>query len=332
MVIKLTERKSHILHLVIKEYIKNGNPVSSKLLCEKYKPGYSSATIRNDLATLEKKGYLTHPYTSAGRIPTDEGYRYYIKDLMEIQRLTHEEERRIKNEFNNQMIELDKVMHQTSKMLAMVSECSGFTMAPNLTESLVEYIELTKIGTNKLLVLMVTEEGLVKHRIIQCSEDLTQIKIKQISKIINKRLHGKKISEVKKNILNILETEKYEQELIFNIAQDLTNELFNLVDENNFFFEESPNFLGNVDIDEETYELVKQKEVMHNILENVKNTKQGVKILIGNDSPLKNCSLITSAYKLGENSVGVLGIIGPKRMKYSKMVSLVDYISKMFDK
>ena len=332
---EIGDRKKHILQLVINEYIRTGKPVSSQFICEEFNLGCSPATIRNELATLEKEGFLTHPHTSAGRVPTDDGYRYYVDVLMDIQKLTREEENRIKTEFKHKSQELDRIMQQTSKMLAAVSEFAGFMIAPNMIESRVEYIELAKLGTNRLLVLIVTEDGLVKHHIMPSKHDIDSLKIRDLSNVLNNRFRGKKISEIREHIIDAIIEEEKEKELMLSIAKELADNIFNIVDNRLYYLEECPQF-GNINYEDfdsgAACDIFKQDDMLENL---VSSEKKGVNIYVGArelSNSYKDCSLITSSFHIGGDKIGVLGIIGPKRMKYDKMVSLVEYVSNMVDK
>ena len=329
---QLTDRKKHILQLVITEYIRTGKPVGSKFICEEYDLGCSPATIRNELAVLEEEEYLTHPHTSAGRIPTNDGYRYYIDFLMEIQKLTRQEEENIKNEFDMKIRELDRIMQQTSKMLATVSEYAGFVIAPNIVESRISYIELVNLGGSKILLLIVTQENLVKHRVINCKYDIENLRIREIAELLNEKFRGAKISELKDNIIDILIEEQKEKELYVRFFREIIENLDNIFDNKSYYLDESPKLMENIDFEDSPYKILKQQGIIDNL---VAKNFEGVQVYVGDaelNSAFKNCSLITSSYKVGNQTVGVLGIIGPKRMNYDKMVSLVEYISKLVNK
>jgi heat-inducible transcriptional repressor len=340
----LTDRQKYLLQLIINEYIKTGKPVSSKFICSEYDIKYSSATIRNEIALLEKDGYLSQPHISAGRIPTNDGYRYYVDFLTNIQKVTKKEEDRIKNEFNSRINELDKIMQQTSKMLAMVSEFAGFSISSNMNESKIAYIQLSNIGDseNKILFLVVTEDNIVKHRIIETEYKLDLSKIRYLTEIFNDKFKGKRLSDFTKTAINIVLEEQKKNEDMIVFVQDLIENLQNIVEKKLYYLDESPNFMNNIDFDDEVYQNLKNKELLSEILDDaistsVENDNSGnnIKIYIGNlesNNLLKNCSIITNTYKIGDKPVGVFGIIGPKRMNYDKMIGLVEFIADMLNK
>jgi heat-inducible transcriptional repressor len=223
-------------------------------------------------------------------------------------------------------------MQQTSKMLATVSEYAGFVIAPNIIESRINYIELVNLGGNKILVLIVTEENLVKHRVINCKYDIQCLKIKEIAELLNDKFRGKRISELKDNIIDLIIQEQKEKDLYVRFFSEIIENLENIFENKSYYLDESPKLMDNLDFESSPYKILKQQEVITNLL--TQNLK-GVQVYIGDtgiNSSFKNCSVITSSYKVGEKTVGVLGIIGPKRMNYDKMVSLVEYISKLVNK
>ncbi len=332
---KLNDRKKQILDLVIKEYIRSGKPVSSQYICDNYGLDYSPATIRNDLASLERDGYLTHPHTSAGRVPTDDGYRYYIDFLMEIQKLTKDEEKRVNSEFNSRIKELDKIMAQTSKMLAAISECAGFVIAQNIKESKINYLELAKLAPYRFLLLIVTEDSLVKHKVIQSKFDIETGKIYNLNVILNNKFKGKSVSSLKENVLEIIIEEQKEQELFSLFLNNIVDDLTDIFETEICYLEENFSLRKKIDVRDSFENIFQDDKFVKNLFSDLSKITDGVKIYIPEteeSGSVRNYSLIASTYKIGDDAVGALGIIGPKRMNYNKMASFVDYITKVLNK
>ncbi|MFC1566415.1 heat-inducible transcriptional repressor HrcA [bacterium] len=330
------DRKKKILQIVVQYYIKTGKPVSSKFIYDNFKLGCSPATIRNDLAELETDGHLTHPHTSAGRLPTDTGYRNYVDSILDIQRLTLEEEARLKSEYSTKMRELEDVMIHTSKLLAYVSNYAGFVVTSNFEKNSVKHIELVKLDTKHLLLVVVTEVGLVKHRIIETHFQVEDEQVRSLSKLLNQTMRGKKMVDVVKKLKYEIEKERIRQNQLLDLADELAGHIFSIASQNMVFIEGASNIIEQSDMNDvnnikEMYKVIDQKNMLSKIL-NSDAKKQGIKISIGNENinmGMKNCSLISSTYKSDDNVVGVLGIIGPKRMEYSRMIAVVDYVSKL---
>jgi len=331
------ERKKKILQVVISHYVSTARPVASGIIVRDYDFPFSSATVRSVLADLEKEGYLTHPYTSAGRIPTDKGYRFYVDRLMEVQKLTQEEERRIEREYLTKRREMEEVMRQTSKMLSLISHHAGFILSPALDRSSLKHIELIPLGEKRILAILVTHAGLVRHRTIQLNYDLKRSQLYKISKLLNKKISGLPLSQMKGKMNRIIEQESSQYLNLLQAAKGLIGQAF-ASEESEIYLEGSANILAS--IKEESYDYlrvrsifraIEEKRIILDIVRRLVKS-DGVKVLIGKENlypEMKDFSVVSSTYKSGNKVVGALGVIGPKRMEYSKIVALVDFVAKV---
>lgn len=330
------ERKKKILQVVIRHYVRTARPAASRMIVRDYDFPFSSATIRNVLAELEEEGYLTHPYTSAGRIPTDKGYRFYVDRLMEAQKLTQEEARRIEREYRAKRRGLEEVLRQTSKMLSHISHHAGFILSPTLDRSFLKHIELVPLGGKRILAVLVIQAGLIRHKTIQLNYDLKRSQLYRISKLLNEKLSGLPLSQMREEMNRIIEQESNKYLGLLQAAKGLIGQAFTS-EESEIYLEGSANILASVK--EDLYDYVKVGSVFRAIeekriiLDIVRRLVQneGVKVLIGRENlypELKDFSVVSSTYKSGNRIVGALGIIGPKRMEYPKMVALVDFVAK----
>ena len=326
----LKERKNKVLHAVIHEYIKTGKPVGSSVLEKNYKFNLSPATLRNLMAELEKEGFLTHPHTSAGRIPTDEGYKAYVSSLVELQRLAVEEEERIKKEYERKTKEIDSLLSQTSKILSGLSNYTGFVTAPSSKTNLIRNIELVQLSSEQILVVLLTRSGIVKNKVINLSMDSENLY--ELKKFLNDKLRGLSLDEASKRI--VIEVQKYQdkQQDLFKLAEYISNAIDSIKDD--IYMDGTSNVLGLPDFNdfESARSLVKLNEDRERLIEIIgENFKDSdVKVQIGGQgkiADLKDLSVITTSYSYGNKIVGVLGIIGPKRMEYEKMMALVKSVS-----
>ena len=328
----LKERKNKVLHAVIHEYIKTGKPVGSSILEKNYKFNLSPATLRNLMAELEKEGFLTHPHTSAGRIPTDEGYKAYVSSLVELQRLAVEEEERIKKEYEKKTKEIDSLLSQTSKILSGLSNYTGFVTAPSSKTNLIRNIELVQISSEQILVVLLTRSGIVKNKVINLSMDSENLY--ELKKFLNNKLRGLSLDEASKRI--VIEVQKYQnkQNDLFKLAEYISSAIDSIKDD--IYMDGTSNVLGLPDFNdfESARSLVKLNEDRERLIEIIgENFKDSdVKVQIGGQgkvADLKDLSVITTSYSYGNKIIGVLGIIGPKRMEYEKMMALVKSVSKV---
>ncbi len=363
---ELDQRKRKVLQYVIHEYIRTSKPVGSQSIAVSSRLGLSSATIRNILSELEKEDMITHPHTSAGRVPTDKGYRFYVDSIIELQRLAIQEKTRIHNEYEIRIREVEELMTRTSRMLSTMSRFTGFVTSPKLEQNVFSCLELIPIPDNRILVAMVTTSGLAKHFVIPVNIEIPREKLLAISRVINQNFQGSTLADVKLHMMEKLEQVQDENREIYGLAKEIGEEI-RKIPTSELYLDGTSNILSLPDFtrtDElhDLFKMMEQKHILSNLLEqelndsvdgpdfdphsgakkhkkdarsSVKNGKSHIQIRIGTENPIKalqNLSVVSSTYQLGENSVGVLGILGPKRMEYAKMIALVDYASEMVNK
>lgn len=327
----LQERKARVLYAVIHEYIKTGKPVGSSVLEQKYKFNLSPATLRNLMAELEKDGYLTHPHTSAGRIPTDAGYKAYVNSLVELQRLAVEEEERIKQEYEKKTKEIESLLSQTSKILSGLSNYTGFITAPKAKVNEIRNIELMQVSKTQVMVILLTKTGIVKHKMINLSVDSEELY--ELKKFLNSKLRGLTVEEASKRL--IVEVEKYQdkQNDMLQIAEQICSVIDSIQED--IYVDGTSNVLSVPDFTdfESARSLMKLNEDKDRLIEIIgKDLDEAtVNVKIGGQdlSELKNLSVVKTSYSYGDKIVGVLGIIGPKRMDYDKMMALVNSVSNI---
>jgi len=331
----IKERKKQVLQAVIHHFIKTARPVGSNILTDDYKFDLSPATIRNLMAELEDDGYLTHPHTSAGRVPTDKGYRAYVDSLMELQRLALEEEDRVRHEYHGRVKELEEILVKTSKVLSALSQYTGFVLTPKLERNKLKYVELLPVAHRKILVILVTHTGFVKHQMIEA--DIAPEKLQRLNAMLNSKLKGLTLLEAKQQIIEKIEEAEREERELFLLARELSGRIFDIEEE--VYMDGTTNVLALPEFQD--YEpircilrLSEQKDILVHILQE-DLTSDKVKVMIGSENTcreLQNLSVVSTVYKDGARPIGVLGIIGPKRMEYHKMMALVSSVSKILNK
>lgn len=354
---ELEERKRKVLQFVIHEYIRTSTPVGSNSIATISSLGLSPATIRNVLSELEKEELISHPHTSAGRIPTDKGYRHYVDSLVDLQRLAIQEETRIHSEYEARIREIEDLLLQTSKVLSNLSHYSGFVVAPKWERHIFSHMELVPVSDHRLLCAMISESGLAKHFIINTHTDLPRESLRKIVRMINQSFHGFTLQEVKLQIVERLEHLQEETKDILILAKEIGQEIKRFSsNENELYFDGASNILSLPDFTnpnefQNLFKIVEEKQILSDLVESdlaegrsrrpkinknlPSKSRSRVKVRIGSEntnSALQNLSVISTTYQLSDKTVGVLGILGPKRMEYSKMISLVDYVSQTVNK
>lgn len=334
------DRKKKVLQSVIHRYIKSARPVGSKMLSELGVLGLSPATIRNTLADLEEEGYITHPHTSAGRIPTDKGYRYYVETLVEIQRLAVEEQNRIQREYEARVRELHDLMEKTSHILSTVSHYTGFVLSPKLSYNRLMHLELAKLRDKKILMVMVTDSGLIKHQVVAVDWEVSPAKLQRLKNMLNEKLSGLTLQEVQAQFIDKLREEEESFHELFSLGASLGKQLFEEV-EDDLIVDGASNLLAQGDFEDVSqaqlvFKLIDEKKMLSKILRKQISlrTKDDLKVTIGGEGmypELNRVSMISSVYNMQGHHVGVLGIIGPKRMEYAHMISLVRYVTEILN-
>jgi heat-inducible transcriptional repressor len=333
----LENRKRKLLQAVIFQYVRTAKPVGSHVIVDKYNFGLSSATVRNLLADLEKEGYIIQPHTSAGRVPTDKGYRFYVDSLLEVQTLAGAEEERIRKEYRARSKELDDLMISTSHMLSALSHYTGMVLSPRMDTTLLRRLQLIHLGGNQILVVIVSQTGSIRHRVVTLNRPIAPDRLAHVSNFLNDRLKGLPLSDVRTQILDHIEAAEQEQEETLSLVKELAREAFDLrKPEQELYLDGKENIVDFPDFDNygqlsSLLRVVEEKNLLASILEK-EMKKGGLTVKIGSENKrpeLRGVSLVSSTYKMGENAVGVLGILGPRRMEYARMISLVEGVARI---
>lgn len=331
-------RKEKILQAVVHVYINTGRPVGSSTILENYRLNLSSATIRNVLAELEKDGYLTHPHTSAGRVPTDKGYRFYVNSIAHVQRLAVEEEQRIRDEYLRKRAEIEDLMQTTTRVLSALSHCTGFILPPQVEEERLRRIELIPINRKQILGVLVSENGLVRNHMIEMDFVPEDEILKTASRFLNERMSSLRFSEAHERLLTELDNFQRQQAAGADLMKALARGLFDAEFKREFYVEGTSNILKFPEFhDYETIrnfaQLVDEKEALGEVLTRGLN-KEGLQVRIGSEvlPELKDFSVVSSGYQWHGRPVGILGILGPKRMEYARMIAIVDTVAKLVNR
>lgn len=333
---KVKERKKKILQLVVRNYILTAQPVGSRTIARKCNLDLSPATIRNVMADLEEEKFLTHPYSSAGRIPTDKGYRFYVETLS-IHRLSLKEEDCIQKEFLCNGGGIEQIIKQTSRMLSSISHYTGLVLTPELERSVLKHIELVGLNSQEVLGIIVTRSGLVKSKVIRLRKKMSQAELKKITEFSNENLVGLNLEEIKKLIETI--EEKSAKKDLFKQVLEIMKHSLPLEKEGKIYLEGRSNILlqpefKDMEKRKALFKILEEEEILSSLLKKILD-EEGVRVVIGEENPcsvLKECSIVISAYKIRERAMGVLGIIGPKRMRYAKVIPLVEFTTKVISK
>lgn len=336
---ELSERSLHLFKSLVEHFIEDGTPVGSRTLSKDSNLGLSPATIRNVMADLEDVGLLHSPHTSAGRIPTAKGYRLFVDSLLRVNDLNTYQVEQIAKELAPES-DYPSLMQRTSSMLSDVTQLAGVVMLPRTEQSILEHIEFVSLSSNRVLVILVVNDREVQNRIINTDKNYTSSELQQISNYLNELFAGKDLTEVRKSILEELDKMKEQVSQSMQSAIEMAQIAFNSEtgkpESEDILFSGQTNLmdvaeLGQVDTLKKLFETFNQKRDILHLLEQAINA-DGMQIFIGEESGydvLDNCSVVTSPYEVDGQILGVLGVIGPTRMHYERVIPIVDITAKM---
>ncbi len=328
---ELSERKRKILHAVVDLYISTGEPVSSADVQSKYLPDVSSATIRAELSALEALGYLEQPHTSAGRVPLKSAYKFYVGDVGRSQALTDAETAFIRQRFEEKLGEVGDITRQAAKIISDVTNYTSFLVTKNNPHVVIEEIKLIALKGGKALLLIVTDSGVLADKTIDVCPDTKDEYLDTASKMLNKVFGGKEIGEISNvSYLAEIEAEMESFKEIFDevIAVDknyMSNRSDNVVVEGALKMLDYPEY-NNVEDAKNFLSVISDEEKVGQLFASQEDSIE-FSVRIGKeDSGVDKCAIITAAYKMGDEIVGQAGVIGPERMDYKRVISVLDYI------
>ena len=331
----LDARKWQVLRAVIREYIVSGLPVASGKITRKYRLNLSPATVRTTMALLEQEGYLEQPHVSAGRIPSDLAFRYYVDVLTDLKPLAQDVQRLILGRFQDAVQDVGEIMQETSRLLSRVSRCAGVVSAPSISHIVFDAIDFHPLEGSRVLVILVSQAGLLYHRIIDGIHGATRKELEQAAGYLNRHIRGRSLAEAREWIMKQLEQEKSEYREIlkrfWNVgtwAIDPGRAEVYIDGQSNIL--DYPEFADDARKMKALLRAFEQKEILLQLL-NKAADGGGIRIYIGHESQcdeMSECAFIVSNYCRGGIPLGSLGIIGPKRMDYSRVIPLVQFAAK----
>lgn len=333
---ELDERKKRILKAVIANYLETGEPVGSRTISKYTDLDLSSATIRNEMADLEELGYIYSPHPSAGRVPTDKGYRFYVDNLME----EKEEIEEVKSTLLERVDRMELMLKQVAKVLAYNTNYATMVTAPNYRKT-VKFIQLSQVDLDNLLAVIVVEGNIIKNQMIPVNVHLDNEDVLKFNILLNTFLQGAALEDINLEMIQAMKKQAGEYDVILeHIFQGIV-EAIHEANELEIYTSGATNILkypeiGDISKTSELLEAFENKNELTNLLEKTVNNdgEEGIQVYIGDETPVQNmkdCSLVTATYKMPEGATGTIGIIGPKRMDYKKVVSTLKNLTIELD-
>lgn len=326
----LNDRKIQILQAIINDYIETAEPVGSRTIAKKYNLGISSATIRNEMSDLEEMGLILQPHASSGRIPSDMGYRLYVDHLMQQKELTADEQKYLQSVISRDINQIDYLMEETAKALSLLTNYTTFISEPVGQRTRIKQIRLLPLDSTSLLLVIATGDNFIKNHVIKMDSVPSEEKIFYMGICLNRVLQGCALNEIDGAVISRVQAELQEyQELLQPIlnAIEITMRAAEKVQvhmsgaRNMLAFPE----FSDIQKAKSLFQTLEEKDALVTMLEETKDND--IQILIGSENSvqgMKDCSVITATYKMGDNTKGTIGIVGPTRMDYSQVISVLN--------
>lgn len=335
---QLDERKYRILQAIIKNYLETGEPVGSRTISKYSDLNLSSATIRNEMSDLEEMGYIIQPHTSAGRIPSDKGYRLYVDRMMEEK---DKEVQELKELMIDRTDRMEQVLKQVVKVLATNTNYATMVSTPRAQGNKLKFIQLSKVNSTQILAVIMMERNLVRNRVIDVTEELDQETVLKLNILLNSILNGLSIEEINLSMISALKEQAGIHSSLVGDVIDAVAEVIRAEEEVEIYTSGATNIFRYPELTEngKASELIsafeEKKELTDLVNETMANSDEGgIQIYIGQEAPvqtMRDCSVVTATYELGEGLQGTIGIIGPKRMDYEKVVNTLKTLTEQLD-
>ena len=329
----LSERQKLILSAIVDDYIRSAEPVGSRTISKRGDVGFSPATIRNEMSDLEELGYLEQPHTSAGRIPSHKGYRYYVDHLVKKANLSAQELQVIKTFFAEKLQEMEQVLHHTAAILSQLTNYTSIVLGPELMNTTLKHLQIVPLNESSAVAIVVTNTGHVEDKVVKIPEGVSAAEIEKVVSILNAKLAGVPLLHFKSKLYSEIASEmskyvsQYEEliGMIEYVLQDNEEDRVYVSGTTNMLslpeFKDVDKLKGILQLLDETHTLVKL----------VSSPTEGIQVRIGAENSVEainSCSLITASYSIDGKPLGTIGILGPTRMEYGKVISLLDHLSK----
>lgn len=339
MTIVLNQRNRTILDAIVRDYIETAEPVGSRAISKRSDIHLSPATIRNIMSDLEDIGLITQPHVSAGRVPTENGLRFYVNSILELRPLADSEKRRIENYLLESSQEVEELLKTTSKMLAVVTEQAAIVSRPKSSVTVFKHIEFIRLRENLVLMVLVTQAGLVQNKLIEIEDNLSQVELDRLTQYLNELLCDLTLDQLKQRVLEEMKKDKDNFDALLSRALEISNQAFQEESIGEVYIEGRTNLMqypefSQIKILRDLFRAFEEKNILIRLLEKSINAI-GIQIFIGSETQInemEGCSVITAAYTKGEYPIGTLGVIGPTRMNYDRVIPIVDYTARVISR
>ena len=329
----MDERKKQVLNAIIKDYIANAEPVGSRAVAKKYDLGVSPATIRNEMSDLEEEGYIEQPHTSAGRIPSAKGYRYYVDNLMEKEKLTSSQVEQVRRALASEINEMDEFMRSCCNMISRLTNYTALAAIPEKSTGVLTNLQLVEVNDHQIMVIMLDSTGIIRHKLLEISRNMARGELPRIERRMQEKLTGKALRDISYEMLQSLFDEfqlrdKMARATLEMLEQTLRGETVHKVYTGGVTNMLAQPEFRDIDKLKGLFQLVEQENQVEKLL-NSAGADQ-VTVTIGGEMPVddaKDCSMVVANYFINGEKAGSIGVLGPTRLDYGRTVSIMETIA-----
>lgn len=332
--VMLNDRKKKILQLIIEDYISTAEPVGSRTIARKYNLGISPATIRNEMSDLEMLGYLEQPHTSAGRIPSAQAYRFYVDSLLEPGALTDNDIALINSWFRERRRSIDEIFQSTAKILSRMTQNVSMVLANKSDKAVFRYMKFLPLDDRHAILCIVTDDGNVDNCVVEIPLGMRPEELDYMAGRVSRLLEGKELAEISDTLLGTVHTDIVEDKLLFTSLLNTINKMNRKHQQQRVFLGGTKQLLSqpefrDMDRVRDLLGILEEEKVVRDLL--LAGEDSGLKITIGSENKftgIQDCSMVQATYRLNGQVVGTMAVLGPTRMEYSKVISVMDYLHK----
>jgi heat-inducible transcriptional repressor len=334
----LDDRKNKVLQAVIEDYVATAEPVGSRTIARRYHLGVSPATIRNEMSDLEELGYLQQPHTSAGRIPSDRGYRYYVDCIMESQDLSNVEQDVIRRAFERRISEIDTLVRETARLLSDTTHLTAVISGPQIQKAHFRELRLVPMGGDKAVLVYITDSGFIENQVLELPVEVTMLELQRVSEVLNEQLRGQPVEQLSRAAIKALHQELHKYGALLEQALQFLGPKLEAGERQRIYLGGTTHILNqpefrDVDKVRELLELLENDRTVSDVLAAGGDQERPI-IQIGEEIKLRElseCSVVSATYRLGGEVIGRVGVIGPKRMEYARVLSLMNAVTRQLE-
>ncbi len=331
----LTEREKLLLSAIVRQFILQAVPVASNHIVRGGRFPLSAASIRNIMAKLEEKGYIYQPHTSSGRVPTTAGYRIFVDHIMKRGRLSPGEIEKIRNVVADNPSDYENLLREATRIMAHLSRQLSIFVSPQMDQGTFLRLDINRLNSERILLIITIQSGMVKTIILEIPSEVPDEQLEMLNQVLNERLHGLRLKEIRTKFGKIFEDIQDEDSGLIHLIVSRANRIFDFTENKEIYLTGTHNILAQPEFNDVkevsgVVELLEDKDIVIHLFDDGAATET-VTVRIGNEikqEKMQNCSIITSTYRIGEVT-GTLGIVGPTRMDYGRLISLVEFTSRI---